>query len=185
MSCLKVKTHCLCNIFIFLTNLIPRKIKFIMHSPFIALCDLKTSLKKHFCVEFTKLKRDREQSLKNIYFKIYFIDYIIPAVPFFFSLYSPLPCTAPPTSIPPLSSCPWVIHINSLASPFPILFLTFPCLFCTYHLCFLFPVPLPSFFPLLLPIPADNAPCDLHFCDSVPVPVVCLVLFCFVFRFSW
>ena len=48
----------------------------------------------------------------------------------------------PPTSIahPPLSSCPWVIHIRSLASPFPTLFLISPCLFCVCHLCFLFPI---------------------------------------------
>ena len=32
----------------------------------------------------------------------------------------------PPTNIPALSSCPWVIHISTLASPFPILFLTSP-----------------------------------------------------------
>ena len=85
---------------------------------------------------------------------------------------------------PPLSSCPWVVHISSLASPFPILFLTSPCLFCTYHLCFLFPVPFLPFSPLLLP--TDNPTCDLHFCDSVPVLVLCLVCFyfCFPFRFS-
>ena len=50
----------------------------------------------------------------------------------------------------PHSSRPWVVHISSLASPFPILFLTFPCLFSTYHLCFLFPVP---FLPVL-PFPS-------------------------------
>ena len=70
-----------------------------------------------------------------------------------------------------LSSCPWVVHISSLASPFPTLFLTSPCLFCTYHLCFLFTVPS----PLILPLPADDPPCDLHFCDSLPVLVVGLV----------
>ena len=52
----------------------------------------------------------------------------------------------------PLSSCPWVIHIRSLASPFPILFLTSPCLFCARN-CFsyslyLFP-PSPPPTPLL------------------------------------
>ena len=81
--------------------------------------------------------------------KIYFIDYAITVVPFFSPLYSSLPVTAPPPSVPPnpaLSLCPWVIHINSLASPFPILFVTSPCLFCTYHLCFLFPVPFPPSF---------------------------------------
>ena len=33
-----------------------------------------------------------------------------------------------------------------------------------------------------LPLPTDNPPCDLHFCDSVPVLVVCLVCFCFLAR---
>ena len=28
----------------------------------------------------------------------------------------------------------------------------------------------------------DNPPCDLHFCGSVPVLLVCLVCFCFCFR---
>ena len=74
---------------------------------------------------------------------------------------------------PHLSLCPWVVHTSSLDSPFPIVFLTSPCLFCTYHLCFLLPVPFPPFSSL--PLPADDLPCDLHFCDSVPVLVVCLV----------
>ena len=96
-------------------------------------------------------------------------------------LYLPPPCTTPPTSIPltPLSSCSWIIHISSLAYPFPILFLTSPCLFLTYHLCFVFPVPFLPFFPLHLP--TDNPPCDLHSCDSAPVLLVCLVLAFFFF----
>ena len=80
---------------------------------------------------------------------------------------------------PCLSSCPWVVHISSLAPLFPILFLTSPCLFCTYQLCFLIPAPFPTFSSL--PQPANNLPCDLHFYDSVPVLVVCLVCFCFCF----
>ena len=79
-----------------------------------------------------------------------------------------------PLSFPHLSSCPWVGHIGSLASPFPIQFLTSPCLFCTYHLCFLFPVPFPAT-SLLLLLPVGNPPCNLHLCGSVPVLVVCLV----------
>ena len=82
----------------------------------------------------------------------------------------------------PLSSCPWVVHISSLASETClILLLTSPCLFCTYYLCSLFSVPLP---PLSsFHSPTDNPPCDLHFCDSVPILVVCLVCFCFCFCF--
>ena len=81
-------------------------------------------------------------------------------------------------AIPPLSSCPWVVHISSLASPFPILFLAFLRVFSAYQLCFLILVPfcLWSSSPLL----ADNPPNDLRTCGSVPVLVVCLV-FVFVF----
>ena len=49
---------------------------------------------------------------------------------FFLPFISPLPCTPTPTRIPQLlSSCPWFVRISSPASPFPILFLTSPCLF--------------------------------------------------------
>ena len=60
-----------------------------------------------------------------------------------FLLCPPLPGTLIPSSNPPLSSCQWVMHGSSLVFPFPVLFLTFPCLFCTYHLCFLLPVLFP------------------------------------------
>ena len=82
------------------------------------------------------------------------VPFFLPFIPFCHA--APLP-----PSFPHLSSCPWVVYISSLASPFPILFLTFPCLFCTYHLCFLFPVPSPPH-----PLPAENPPCDLHFGES-------------------
>ena len=82
----------------------------------------------------------------------------------------PLPLL-PPRSFPHLSSCPWVTHLSSFASPFPILFLTSPCLLCTYPVMLLNPC---TFFPIL-PLPTDYPPYDLHFCDSVPVPIVCLV----------
>ena len=41
-----------------------------------------------------------------------------------------------------------------------------------------------TFLPSLSPShsPVDNPPCDLHFCGSVPVLVVCLVCICFCFR---
>ena len=84
---------------------------------------------------------------------IYFIVYAITVVPFS-PLYSPPPCTPPLIHIPPpspFSSCPWVIHISSLASTFPIIFLTSPCLFSTYHLCYLFSVPCPPLSPSPLP----------------------------------
>ena len=99
----------------------------------------------------------------------------------FFSLLYPLHTAPllPPAFLPAsLSSCPWVIHISSLAFPFLILFFTSPCLFCTYHLCFLFLVPFPPCSRLLFP--TENSLCDLHFCDSVPVLLVCSVHFFFL-----
>ena len=111
-------------------------------------------------------------------FKIYFIDYAISVVPFP-PLHSTPSCTPPPSHIPPYSSCPWVIYISSLASTFPILLSTSSCLFSTYHLCYLVSVLSPPLSPSHSPV--DNPPCDLHFCDSVPVLVICLVCFCFLF----
>ena len=96
---------------------------------------------------------------------------------FFFSPLFPSALYPTPPSFPHLSSCPWVVHIRSLACPLPILFLNSPCLFSTCLLWFLFPAPFPPFSPL--PLPADNPPCDPHFCDSLPVLVVSLVRFWF------
>ena len=82
-----------------------------------------------------------------------------------------------PPTFPPYSSCPWVILISSLASTFPILFLPSPyfqpTIYATYPL-YLFPLSASH-------SPDDNPPCDLHFCGSIPVLVVCLVCFCFCF----
>ena len=93
------------------------------------------------------------------------------------SFKSILPSPSLPCS-PRYSSCPWVIHISSLASTFPILFLPFIIcsnnfsifLFSTYHLCYLFSVLFSSLSPSHSPV--DNPSCDLHFCGSVPVLVV-------------
>ena len=89
-------------------------------------------------------------SPKHIFFKkIYFIDYVITVV----LIYPPLPSSTQYSpfslAILPLSSCLWVMHISSLATPFPILFLTLPYLFCNYlfillNLCTFSPIiPLP------------------------------------------
>ena len=57
----------------------------------------------------------------------------------------PLHSILPTPSLP--RSCPWVIHISSSASTFPTLFLPSPCLFSTYHLCYLFSVHVPPLSP--------------------------------------
>ena len=109
-------------------------------------------------------------------FKNIFIDYAITVVPFPPPPHSTSSCPPPPSHIPPYSTCPWVIHISSLASTFPILFLPSPCLFSTYHLCYLFSVPFPPSpppTPLLI---------TLHVISISVLLVVCLVCFCFCFR---
>ena len=61
------------------------------------------------------------------------------------------------------------ISYTILNLPLSILYLPFMLLIpCTFH----------PFTPL--PFPTDNPPCDLHFCDCVPVLLVCLVCFCFL-----
>ena len=61
-----------------------------------------------------------------------------------FPPFTPLhPAHLLPPTFPPYSSCPWVILTSSLASTFPTLVLPSPCLFSTYHLCYLFSVPFP------------------------------------------
>ena len=118
-------------------------------------------------------------SIYKVFLKIYFIDYAITVVPF--PPFTPLhPAHPLPPTFPLYSSCPWVIHISSLASTFPTLFIPSPCLFSTYHLCYLFSVPFPPLSPSHSPV--GNPPWDLHFCGSVPVLVVGLDCFCFCFR---
>ena len=99
-----------------------------------------------------------------------------------FSLCPSPPNTPVSSSIPPpLLHVHGFVHVSSLASPFPILFLTSLCLFCSDQVCFWIPTPFSLI--LSLPTPADNPPNDFHTYDSFPVLVVCLVSFCFCFSF--
>ena len=120
----------------------------------------------------------QKQNVSTMFFlKIYIFYWLCYySCPIFSPLYSPSPYNPSPTSIPCL------IHFHDLYNkflgfsisytvlnfPLPILYLLFIlCIPCTVS-------PLSS-----LPIPTDNSPCDVHFCDSVPVLVVCLVCFYF------
>ena len=89
-----------------------------------------------------------------------------------FPSYSPLPSLPP--AFPPFSSCPWVIHISSLVSTFPILFLPSSCLFSTYNLCYLFSVPFPPLFPSL-----SSCPWVVHKSSMAsPFPILFLTSSC-------
>ena len=120
-------------------------------------------------------------------FKFLFFKYVLLIMLLQFSQFSPFipppPCTPNPPASSPLSSCLWVVRISSLSSPFPIPFLTSPHLFYAYQLCFFSPVPFPPIPPF--PLPTEVPLCDVHFSDSVPVLVVCLVFVFTVFLFFY
>ena len=94
-----------------------------------------------------------ENVILSVYFILfYFLIYLLIML-LQLSHFPPLtplhPAHPLPSTFPPYSSCPWVILRNSLASTFPTLFLPSPCLFSTYHLCYLFSVPFPPLSPSL------------------------------------
>ena len=90
---------------------------------------------------FSSLNLALNWSYLYIFLKIFLLIMLLQWSHFPPSLYSLLP--TPPPTFPPYNSCPAVILISSLASTFPTLFLPSPCLFFTYHLCYLFSVPFP------------------------------------------
>ena len=100
---------------------------------------------------------------------------------------SPLPpSTQPhplPQAIPHHCSCPWIIHISSLATPFPILYFASLWPFCNYLFVLLNPLtssPIP-----LYPLPSGNHQNALHIYDSVSVLLVCLFYSYFYKLFLW
>ena len=78
---------------------------------------------------------------------------------------------------PPLCSCPWVMHINSLSTPFPVLYFTVPWLFCNYLFVLLNPLTSSPIPPHPLPGNHQNNLCIRY---AVSVLLVCLVCFCFL-----
>ena len=115
----------------------------------------------------------------SFYFLIYFIDYAITVVPFP-PLYSLPSCTPTPIHIPPLQfiSMGRTYKFFSFYISYTLLHLP-----STLYVLFMLLIPY-TFYPILpLPFPTDNPPYDLHFCDSLPVLVVCLLCF-FFFRFG-
>ena len=80
---------------------------------------------------------------RGCFIKKSFINYAITIIPFFPPLFlSALHSFSHQQSLSLFSSCPWVIHISSLASLFPILFFTSPyfvfTIYASYFL-YLFP----------------------------------------------
>ena len=111
---------------------------------------------------------------------IYFLNVSYSLCYYSCPIYSSPPCTPLPPALPPLSSRPWVVHINPLASPFPILFLTSPYLLCMLPFMLLIPC---TFFPhsphSLSPLVTSMWSPFLWFCSCSH----CLVCICFCFIF--
>ena len=63
----------------------------------------------------------------------------------------------------------WVLHFLYYSQPPSVYFV--PTIYASYSL---------YLSPILL---TDKPPCDLYFCEPVPILVVCLVLYCFCFCF--
>ena len=110
-----------------------------------------------------------------VFFYVYFINYAITVVPIFLHL-SPSAWYSLPSSNHSLQFMPmgraykffgFSISYTILHLPLSIFYLPFMLL-------------IPCTFPpiLLFAFPADNLSRDLHFCESVPVQVVCLVFVC-------
>ena len=112
------------------------------------------------------------------FFKVYFIDFYITVFPVFFPLipstWHPLPSSNPHSLVHVHGSCIyvlWLLHfLYYCKSPYVYFVLTN---YASYSL-YLF-----RHFPPPRSLPADNPPCGLYVCDSVPVLVVCLVCFLF------
>ena len=119
----------------------------------------------------------------NAFLKYILLIMVLQLFHFSSPLYPPLPCTSLPAAFSPrlvhvhgsYIKVLWLLHF--------LYYFNLPLSFCTYQLCFLFPVPFPPFFPF--PLLTVNPPCNLHFCDSVPVLGVCSGVCLFFFlRFS-
>ena len=119
-----------------------------------------------------------------------------------FPIGSPPPSTPHSLQQPSLSSCPWVMHVSSSASPFPIQFLTSPCLFYIYQSALLFFKCIllimlsqlshfPPFIPLCpahpLPLafpPFSSCPCVIHISSLASTfPILTLPLSIFYLPF--
>ena len=125
-------------------------------------------------------------TLEYWFSKIYFIDYTITVVPFFLPLVPlyPVPSLLPSFSSyhhspPEFMSRGHTYKFFGFSTSYSILNLPLSILYLPFMLL------IPCTFSLILPcFPADNPPCDLYFCESVPVLVFVYFCFCY-FRFDY
>ena len=109
-----------------------------------------------------------------------FLNYILLIILLQLSRFVPLFLSPPSTphslrQSPHHCSCPWIMCISSLATPFPALYFTSHWLFCNYLFVLLNPL---TFSPIPPnPLPSDNHQNVLHIHDPISFLLVCLVCF--------
>ena len=111
------------------------------------------------------------------FFFFIILNYILLIMVLQLSWFSPL-CPPPPSTLHSLSNPPtsvYVMHICSLATPFPILYFTSPWLFCNHLFVLLNPLTSSPIVPN--PLPSGSHQNALHVHDSVLILHVCLVCF--------
>ena len=123
------------------------------------------------------LRRHQDGEREILFFN--YILLIILLLLSWFSPPSPLPRPPPSTAYslspsPHHCSCPWVMCISSLATPFPILYFTSPWLFCNYLFILLNPL-------AFSPIP--HTPSYLTTIKRSGYPWFCLYSSCFLSLF--
>ena len=89
-------------------------------------------------------------SLISTFIILYTLLIMLLQLSWFFPHCPPLPST-PHSLRQSLHHCshPWIMHIGSVATPFPILYFPFPWLFCNYLFVLLNPLTSPPIFPTL------------------------------------
>ena len=101
----------------------------------------------------------------NVFYWLCYCSCLIPPPLFPSTLHTPFHLHCPPPQFMSIGRTykffGFYISYTILTLPLSILYLPFMLIPCAFP-------------------PTDNPPCDLHFCNSVSVLVVCLVYFCFI-----
>ena len=138
-----------------------------------------TSLKKNVYKIGSILWRIVKMREKKVSGTGVFLNYILLVIYSYYN-YPKFPALTPPSSTPHSLkqspyTCPWVMCISYLATPFPILYFASPWLFCNY--LFILHTLLTSSPLSPASLPSSKHQSALCICDSVSVLLVCLVCF--------
>ena len=109
----------------------------------LGICPDWESNLQHLCMGWCSNQLSLPTKLKHAIFLNHFLLIMLVQLSQFFPLCVIHPATHRPS--PHHCSCPWVMHVSSLATPFPIIFFTSKSYSVTTYLYFLIPSPLHPF----------------------------------------